>query len=99
MSPNGLDATVAYYNTKESIDGQWYIFILDQDDMMLAHAPNPDLVGRPASYADGPNGYPAGEAVVAVADEDGAWFSYTFTNPATRVRSRPSTPGWSNMTA
>ena len=78
----GLDATLAYYNTKESIDGQWYIFILDQDDVMLAHAANPDLVGRPASAAIGPNGYPAGEAVVAVADEDGAWFDYTFPNPA-----------------
>ena len=78
---DGLDATVAYYNTRESVDGQWYVFILDQDDMMLAHAPNPDLVGQPASYAVGPNNFPAGEAVVAVADEDGAWFSYTFTNP------------------
>ena len=34
----GLDATLAYYNTKESIDGQWYIFILDQDDVIIAHA-------------------------------------------------------------
>ena len=68
----GLDATLAYDNTKESIDGQWYIFILDQDDMIIAHAANPDLVGRPASAAIGPNGYPAGEAVVAVADEDGS---------------------------
>ena len=77
----GLDATVAYYNTQESVDGQWYMFILDQDDIMLAHAANPDLVGRPASAAVGPNMYTAGEAVVAVADEDGAWFSYSFTNP------------------
>ena len=23
----GLDATVAYYNTKESVDGQWYVFM------------------------------------------------------------------------
>ena len=82
-SPEGLDATLAYYNTKESIDGQWYIFILDQDDVIIAHAANPDLVGRPASAAIGPNGYPAGEAVVAVADEDGAWFDYTFPNPVT----------------
>ena len=79
----GLDTTVAYYNTEESIDGQWYIFIFDQDDTMLAHAANPDLVGRPASAAVGPNNYPAGEAVVALADEDGEWFSYTFINPAT----------------
>ena len=79
----GLAATVAHYNTPESIDGQWYVFIFDQNDIMLAHAPNPDLVGQPDSYADGPNGYPAGEAVVAVADEEGEWFSYTFPNPAT----------------
>ena len=78
----GLDATVVYYNTQESVDGQWYMFILDQDDVVLAHAANPGLVGRPASAAVGPNRYPAGEAVVAVADEDGAWFSYSFTNPA-----------------
>jgi CRISPR/Cas system CMR-associated protein Cmr5 small subunit len=79
----GLEATVAHYNTPESIDGQWYTFILDEDDVMLAHAPNPSLVDRPASAAVGPNNYPAGEAVVAVADEDGEWFSYTYTNPGT----------------
>ena len=79
----GLDATASYYNTQESVDGQWYMFIFDQDDMMLAHAANPDLVGRPASAAVGPNMYPAGEGVVSVADEDGEWFSYSFTNPAT----------------
>ena len=78
----GLDATVAHYNTMESIDGQWYMFIFDQDDIMLAHAANPALVGRPASAAVGPHNYPASEAVVAVADEDGAWFSYSFVNPA-----------------
>ena len=79
----GLDATVDYYNTEESVDGQWYVFIGDQDNVVLAHAANPDLVGRPASAAVGPNNYPAGAAVMAVADEDGEWFSYTFTNPAT----------------
>ena len=78
----GLEATIAHYNTEESIDGQWYIFILDENDMMLAHAANPALVGQPASKAVGPNNFPAGEAVIAAADEDGAWFSYTFPNPA-----------------
>ena len=78
----GLDTTVAYYNTKESVDGQWYVFIIDQDNIMLAHAANPALVDRPASAAVGPNGYPAAEAVAAVADEDGAWLDYTFSNPS-----------------
>ena len=79
----GLDATLAHYNTKGSIDGQWYVFIMDKNDTMLAHAANPDLVGRPASAAIGPNGYPAGSAVAAVGDNDGEWFSYTYPNPAT----------------
>ena len=79
----GLEATLDYYNSKESIDGQWYMFIIDEDDVMRAHAANPDLVGHPITVADGPNSYPAGEAVAAVADEEGAWFDYTFPNPST----------------
>ena len=78
----GLDATLDHYNAPESIDGQWYVFIIDEHHTMRAHAANPDLVGQPAAAAVGPHGYPAGEAVVAVADEDGAWFSYTYPNPA-----------------
>ena len=79
----GLGDTVAYYNTKESVDGQWYVFIGDQDNVILSHAASPDMVNRHASAAVGPNAYPAGEAVAAVADEDGAWFDYTYTNPTT----------------
>ena len=80
---DGLDAVVTYYNTSASVDGQWYVFIIDENDMMLAHAANPALVNRPASEAVGPNGFPAGEGVVAVADDDGAWFEYTYPNPDT----------------
>ena len=80
---DGLDSVVSYYNSSESVDGQWYVFIIDKDNMMLAHAANPALVNRPVSEAVGPNGYPAGEAVAAAADEDGEWFSYTFPNPET----------------
>ncbi len=79
----GLDATVTYYNTKESIDGQWYMVIYDQNDIMLAHAPIPDFVGLHSSETTGPNNFPAGDAVIAAADEDGAWFSYNFANPTT----------------
>ena len=41
----GLEETVAYYNTKESVDGQWYVFIVDQDGFTIAHH-NPMLRGR-----------------------------------------------------
>ena len=78
----GLDSTVAHYNTAESVDGQWYAFIFDRDGIMVAH-PAPDLVGLHASEIDGPNGYPSGAAVAAVADADGEWFSYPSLNLST----------------
>ena len=79
----GLKVIADYYNREESVDGQWYVFILDQNDTYIAHAANLGLVGLTASDAIGPNGYPAGEAAVATADEDGQWLDYVFTNPAT----------------
>ncbi len=81
----GLEETVAYYNTKESVDGQWYVFIIDENQTIVAHAPNPDLVGQHSSQALGPNSYPTGSAVAATADQDGAWFDYTYANPASGV--------------
>ena len=79
---DGLDATLSYYNNKESVDGQWYVFILDEDGTTLAHAIDPSLVGKHVSQTPGPNAYPTGPAVAASADEDGAWFDYTYPNPA-----------------
>ena len=79
---DGRDATLAYYNTPESIDGQWYLFIMDEDDVMVAHE-NPDLLGKPADEVNGPDEYPAGLMVVAAATADGAWVDYQFNNPAT----------------
>ena len=79
---DGLDSTAAYYNTTGSVDGQWYVFMIDEDGTAIAHA-NPALVGQLASDILGPNNYPTGAAVAASADENGAWFDYTFTNPAT----------------
>ena len=81
----GLEETVAYYNAQESVDGQWYLFIIDENQTIIAHAPNPDLVGKHVSQALGPNSYPTGSAVAASADQDGAWFDYTYPNPASGV--------------
>ena len=53
---DGLDSTAAYYNTKESMDGQWYVFMSDEDGTVIAHA-NPALVGQLASDITGPNNY------------------------------------------
>ena len=56
---DGLQATVDYYNSPESVDGRWYVFIGDGDsETLAAHAVNPGLVGRTADQIRGPNGYP-----------------------------------------
>ena len=79
---DGKDATVAYYNSPESIDGQYYVFIGDENDVLIAHA-IPEVVGLPAVDVVSPDGYPAGAQVVAAVTEDGAWTSYTYLNPST----------------
>ena len=78
----GLIATLGHYNDEDSTDGEWYMFIIDGDNVMRAHAANAALVDRPVSEAVGPNNYPAGEVVAASASEAGAWSEYTFANPA-----------------
>ena len=70
----GRDATIAYYNTKESVDGEWYIFITDESDVTIARATVPDNIGQSIR---GPlevdsTGYAFG-AVMADATEEGMW--------------------------
>ena len=80
----GLEGTLAYYNSPESVDGQWYLFMGDvESGNLIGHGANPGQIGAHSSEITGPLGYPAGSAIAALADEDGAWFDYTFTNPAT----------------
>ena len=76
----GREATVAYYNSPDNIDGQWYVFIGDENDVMLAHAPVPDNVGKRFDEIISPDGYPAGAQAAAAAVEGGAWTTYTYLN-------------------
>ncbi len=80
---DGHDATIAYYNSPESVDGQWYVFIGDENDVMIAHAAVPDNVGLSYDDVISPDGYPAGAQVAAAAVEGGAWTTYTYLNAAT----------------
>ena len=34
---NGLDSTFDHYNRPESVDGKWYVFVIDKDDLMVGH--------------------------------------------------------------
>ena len=78
----GLEETAAYYNSDESVDGQWYVFIAD-DTKIIAHATAPQLIGTPTKDITTENGYPSGAAVVAVAGPEGGWTSYSSAHPET----------------
>ena len=77
----GLEATLAHYNRGESIDGQWYLFIVDENDLVIGH-PDPqrlglDLKGWVGFDANGYNFWPE----MMSATEEGKWVSYVYKNP------------------
>ena len=76
---HGREAAIRHYNSAASADGQWYVFIIDEDDVMVAHQ-NSDLRDVPGTEVLGPDGYPVGRMIIAMASEDGAWVDYQFTN-------------------
>ncbi len=78
---DGRDAAVAYYSSPESVDGQWYVFIIDEEGYTIAH-PNPDFIGRDPGMRVDPTGYVFGDDLLA-ATELGRWIDYVAVNPAT----------------
>ena len=78
----GLEATATYYNDPASIDGQWYVSITDENDIFVAHAPMPDLVGTDLKDVMGLDGSPLG-AEIAKATGTGLWIEYLWPNPET----------------
>ena len=79
----GIEATAAYYNDKANIDGQWYVFITDADDMFVAHAPSPDLVGTDLKDVLGLDGSRMLGVEIASATATGLWIEYLWPNPET----------------
>ncbi|MCY4583529.1 MAG: hypothetical protein OXE50_12165 [Chloroflexi bacterium] len=77
----GLDATLAHYNREESVDGQWYVFIVDENDLVIGH-PDPDRLGLDLKGWVGTDatGYYFAPEVLS-ATEEGKWVSYVFRNP------------------
>ena len=80
----GIDATVVYYNSMESVDGPWYMFILDERDIIIAHATVPENVGVDLKGPVGTDvtGYDFGAEMVT-ATEEGKLVSYQYLNPST----------------
>ena len=79
----GLEATLDYYNSPESVRGDWYVFIFDEDDKLIANA-NQDLLGMDLKGDLGVDsaGYRFG-GVMLGATGQGLWVDYVSDNPAT----------------
>ena len=80
---DGLDATIDYYNGQDSLDGQFYLFLIGPDDMYLAHPIFPHLIGTDIKDVVGSDGQELGKEI-ALATEEGVWVEYLWPHPTTR---------------
>ena len=78
---DGRQAAIEYYSFGESVNGQWYVFIIDGNGYTIAH-PNPEFVGRDPSQRVDATGYFYGDDLLS-AKEEGRWVDYVLRNPET----------------
>ena len=83
---NGRDATIAYYRSQESRDGEWYVFVHNVNTVTIAHF-NADLLGRTRGQRIDVKGHDYG-AELASMTEDDKWVDYVFLNPITGEETR-----------
>ena len=84
---NGLDATISHYNSRDSMDGQFYLFLIGEDEIYLVHPFIPDLIGTDIKDVvgkdiKGNDGYELGKEI-ARATEEGIWVEYLWPDPLT----------------
>ncbi len=88
----GLDATIAHYNSQDSLDGQFYLFLIGADDNYLAHPIFPHLIGTDIKDVVGSDGQELGKEI-AEATEGGIWVEYLWPHPVSRKEQQKVT--WS----
>ncbi len=79
---NGRDATLAYWSDPASVDGQWYVFIVNSEGILIGHPTRPDLLGTSTAARRDVFGKPYGQEIVA-ASAEGRWVDYYFNHPDT----------------
>ncbi len=79
---DGREAAAVYYNSQASVEGQWYVFIIDENDLFIAHPIMPELIGQDIKTIVGSDGYELGREI-ARATEAGHWIHYPWPNPVT----------------
>ncbi|MXZ02169.1 MAG: hypothetical protein F4Y88_00385, partial [Chloroflexi bacterium] len=72
---DGLQATIDYYNSQDSLEGTLYLFLVGADDIYLAHPIFPHLIGTDIKEVVGSDGQELGKEI-AEATEDGIWVEY-----------------------
>ena len=78
---DGREAAIDYYSSQESVDGEWYVFMVDADGYTIAH-PRAEIIGRDPSLRVDVTGYFYGDDLLS-ATEEGKWVNYVFLNIAT----------------
>ncbi|MXV90395.1 MAG: hypothetical protein F4121_11065 [Acidimicrobiia bacterium] len=78
----GRDAALAYFNDPASVDGQWYVFVVNAEGILIGHATRPDLRGTSTAARHDVFGKPYGQEIVA-ATAEGRWVDYYFDHPDT----------------
>ena len=79
----GREPTIEYYNSQSSVDGQWYLFIIDENDLIVSHATIPENIGQDLKGPLGTDIYGSdfGRKMIA-ATKEGEWVDYFYQNPA-----------------
>ena len=87
LDDKGEASLLERYNAPESLDGPWYVFVLEDrggDLYTVANSNLPEFLGTTRERIDA-NGFNYGEAFAAVTEEGGGeWVSYLITHPETR---------------
>ncbi len=79
----GLDSVISHYNSRDSLDGQFYLFLIGEDDIYVAHPIFPHLIGTDIKDVVGSDGQELGKEI-AQATEEGAWVEYLWPHPVSR---------------
>ena len=80
---DGLDAVITHYNSQDSLDGQFYLFLIGADDIYLAHPIFPHLIGTDIKDVVGSDGQELGKEI-AQATGEGVWVEYLWPHPISR---------------
>ena len=78
----GERATVHYYNSRASLEGQFYLFMMDENDSYIVHPIESERIGTDVKDVTDDAGDPLGRRI-AQATEEGVWVEYYWPHPVT----------------